>query len=1131
MAYAYGAFPDAPAAATFAAAPAVISPPATSSSSPYSELLIDAAPREAASSPYGDFLGSPASPPPPSHDARGARGHQMLVSQAELLETLRESSGLCKQVVGDLEDCAVPHAAQEFLTVVRMCNIAMQRLERYAHLLLLPNQAAPGSRLSSLEPPSMRVTAASRPALVETGASAITAPVLSRASSSSRATGDQHIVFRATSDLSLGDAGTTAIWNSSLAGTAWMSTRATSSLCAGDFLVQFRVKRDCPAQSLRVGFMLEWVTPVGKRCVDWGLAGVVGASKSSWGVTVGRTSNSPRNSSSSSATISPVLTVEAATEDQDDLPGLKTYVPNANDAMTTIQVELHLPVAQPGSATFRAFCDSDEDTDFSWTIALPPGSVAVPAISLHARGQAVTLSVSKTDGGDCEAGAEPGAARADRSNKNGELHDGTVATQANTSHLAPGFVRKLAVQVQNALARFADQIQIFCNGGPKAAPSILPERNAVPCDRAKRGARLGKALSDPRQRRRVEHFSTFLCATVDPVRMVLHSLYLLDRQREGSSTNNNSGEEDGAAESKHGVQHGIGHARGDVYQEDEYYASSYGNCLSNDSGSSMRSSRDRTDQIITDPDGLRFWVSAFGHGTFQVPWDVFVAQVETYLSHGTRAVRLRTDQKSNLQIAVDNARSGWVNMHSWAALLQGFGPGVSRSIEQMDSSLRQSWFHGFISGAESMEALQGCRPGTFLVRFSQSKQCAFVIAYVSSANAVKQTIVQATRNQGFQMGGVRGKHFGTLAEVIAEYGHILKFPAPNTLSRCRWFHGFLTYSETVDLLSDKPTGTYLMRFSKSQPGSMVLAFRVNGMKDLRGKVQQSLIFSSPETGGYRIGEKHYATLEAVVQDNSERLLYPCFASPFEDDDEAVAVTMGRVRGSTARGSAFEESGGTFNRGMLGRAGASHPGLDSVASYAGVGYYGLAAPIKLSTDTHGAAALVGLGMKEKMDWLRSEQTKSMSSSSTGSLGVSALSKKVTKICWEGSNGNGKGEGDDDAYDFLDGGIAAATPRKADPPSGFEKLAATPPPINFPEEYLCPISLCLMTDPVIAEDSITYERSSIERWLKAHGTSPHTREAMNVAGLTPNRALLAAIQSYRKLAEQMVAVRAVPAKTSV
>ena len=43
---------------------------------------------------------------------------------------------------------------------------------------------------------------------------------------------------------------------------------------------------------------------------------------------------------------------------------------------------------------------------------------------------------------------------------------------------------------------------------------------------------------------------------------------------------------------------------------------------------------------------------------------------------------------------------------------------------------------------------------------------------------------------------------------------------------------------------------------------------------------------------------------------------------------------------------------------------------------------------------------------------------------------------------------------------------------------------------PEELLCPILQCLMTDPVITEDGFTYERSAIEHWLKDHDTSPKT-----------------------------------------
>jgi len=53
--------------------------------------------------------------------------------------------------------------------------------------------------------------------------------------------------------------------------------------------------------------------------------------------------------------------------------------------------------------------------------------------------------------------------------------------------------------------------------------------------------------------------------------------------------------------------------------------------------------------------------------------------------------------------------------------------------------------------------------------------------------------------------------------------------------------------------------------------------------------------------------------------------------------------------------------------------------------------------------------------------------------------------------------------------------------------------------------CPITLSRMTDPVIAKDGITYERSAIEAWLREHGTSPSTRERMRIRDLVPNRAI--------------------------
>jgi hypothetical protein len=56
----------------------------------------------------------------------------------------------------------------------------------------------------------------------------------------------------------------------------------------------------------------------------------------------------------------------------------------------------------------------------------------------------------------------------------------------------------------------------------------------------------------------------------------------------------------------------------------------------------------------------------------------------------------------------------------------------------------------------------------------------------------------------------------------------------------------------------------------------------------------------------------------------------------------------------------------------------------------------------------------------------------------------------------------------------------------------------------EHLMCPITRTLMIDPVIAPDGFTYERESIENWLRSNRTSPNTREFMR-NDLKPNRAL--------------------------
>jgi len=65
---------------------------------------------------------------------------------------------------------------------------------------------------------------------------------------------------------------------------------------------------------------------------------------------------------------------------------------------------------------------------------------------------------------------------------------------------------------------------------------------------------------------------------------------------------------------------------------------------------------------------------------------------------------------------------------------------------------------------------------------------------------------------------------------------------------------------------------------------------------------------------------------------------------------------------------------------------------------------------------------------------------------------------------------------------------------------------------PEDYLCPILHELMSDPVIAEDGITYERESIQLWLSTNNCSPMTRERISKK-LLPNRAMKNIIAKWK------------------
>ncbi|KAI9080049.1 hypothetical protein K1719_030279 [Acacia pycnantha] len=66
---------------------------------------------------------------------------------------------------------------------------------------------------------------------------------------------------------------------------------------------------------------------------------------------------------------------------------------------------------------------------------------------------------------------------------------------------------------------------------------------------------------------------------------------------------------------------------------------------------------------------------------------------------------------------------------------------------------------------------------------------------------------------------------------------------------------------------------------------------------------------------------------------------------------------------------------------------------------------------------------------------------------------------------------------------------------------------------PNQFICPVSLDLMKDPVTLSTGITYDRASIERWLEdGNFTCPVTNQILTSFDLVPNQSLRVLIQDW-------------------
>ncbi|CAB5375693.1 unnamed protein product [Rhizophagus irregularis] len=67
--------------------------------------------------------------------------------------------------------------------------------------------------------------------------------------------------------------------------------------------------------------------------------------------------------------------------------------------------------------------------------------------------------------------------------------------------------------------------------------------------------------------------------------------------------------------------------------------------------------------------------------------------------------------------------------------------------------------------------------------------------------------------------------------------------------------------------------------------------------------------------------------------------------------------------------------------------------------------------------------------------------------------------------------------------------------------------------IPSQYMCPISLNWMEDPVVTPSGVSYDRALLEEWLRNDPHDPLTREVLTIDQVYANRNLKDAIEHYR------------------
>ena len=79
-------------------------------------------------------------------------------------------------------------------------------------------------------------------------------------------------------------------------------------------------------------------------------------------------------------------------------------------------------------------------------------------------------------------------------------------------------------------------------------------------------------------------------------------------------------------------------------------------------------------------------------------------------------------------------------------------------------------------------------------------------------------------------------------------------------------------------------------------------------------------------------------------------------------------------------------------------------------------------------------------------------------------------------------------------------------------------------EVPDDFICPITAEIMTDPVCTSDGFTYERAAITEWLRTKDTSPKTGATLESTTLYPNHLVRSMIRAFNEAGSAQGSARA-------